>query len=321
MEEQVRPLEITRLTKWYRFGHLGRRRCQALDALTFSIGQGEVFGFLGPNGSGKTTTLKLVLGLIAADQGEIKVLGRPHADPAWRERIGYLPEQPYFYDYLTAAEYLDYVGRLRGMTAPLRRERIAGLLDRLGLARVAHVALRRYSKGMVQRLGLAQALIHDPELLFLDEPMSGLDPIGRRLVREEILALKRAGKTVFFCTHILSDAEALCDRVALVRAGRLVRVGRLDEILQMSTARVEVLVTGLAASAVEALHVRPSACHVMGERCRLEVGEAEIGDMLAELTGKGARILAVQPVRQSLEDFFVREMGAGEGRGTWSLDD
>ena len=314
-------VDVQRLTKCYRFGHLGRRRVQALDDLSFSVGRGEVFGFLGPNGSGKTTALKLILGLIRADAGQITVLGLPHADRRWRERAGYLPEHPYFYDYLTATEYLDYVGRLHGLTAAQRRERTASLLDRLGLAHVAHVALRRYSKGMVQRLGLAQALIHDPELVFLDEPMSGLDPLGRRLVREEILALKRSGKTVFFSTHILSDAEALCDRVALVRTGRLVRCGRLDEILNIDVARVEVLVAGLAAEALDGLAVPPEARHVMGERCRLEVSEEALGSLLTDLAHRGARILAVQPVRQSLEDFFFREMGAEEGARRWALDD
>jgi ABC-2 type transport system ATP-binding protein len=314
-------LDVQKLTKWYRFGHLGHRRVKAVDGMSFSVGQGDVFGFLGPNGSGKTTTLKLILDLVHADAGCITVLGLPHRDRGWRERAGYLPERPYFYDYLTASEYLDYVGRLHGLAAGVRRARAAALLDRLGLAQAAHVSLGRYSKGMVQRLGLAQALIHDPELLFLDEPMSGLDPLGRRLVREEILALKRAGKTVFFSTHILSDAEALCDRVALVRAGGVVRQGRLDEILQLDVAHVEVLAAGLAADAWEPLRVQLSACHVMGERRRLEVEEARLGDLLTELTQRGARILAVQPVRQSLEDLFFREMGAGEERRGWMLDD
>jgi len=317
----VQSLVLENLTKTYRFGHLGRRSWTALEDLSLDVEAGEVFGLLGPNGSGKTTTLKAVLGLIVADAGRITVLGRPQSDPAWRAAVGFLPEHPYFYDYLTAVEYLHYAGRLNGMAAALRRARVADLLERLGLARVAHVALRRYSKGMIQRLGLAQALMNDPQLVFLDEPMSGLDPIGRRLVREEILALKRAGKTVFFSTHILSDAEALCDRVALLRTGRLVRTGRLDEILQMDVAHVEVLVTCLAAEVRESLVVRPRVCHVMGERCRLEVDEATLGELLTELTRKGARILAVQPVRQSLEDFFFREMGVTQGQGGWALDD
>jgi ABC-2 type transport system ATP-binding protein len=321
--EDARPLslEVSGLTKSFRQGLLGRRRHLVLQGLDLEVRRGEIFGYLGPNGAGKTTTLKAILGLITVDSGRMTVLGRPHSDPSWRDRTGYLPENPYFYDYLTAAEYLDYAGRLHGLSAEVRRRRTCELLQLVGLSRSADLALRRYSKGMVQRVGLAQALISDPDLVFLDEPMSGLDPIGRRLVRQTILDLKKAGKTVLFSTHILSDAEALCDRIALVREGRVVRTGRLDEILQVAVAHVEVLVTGLTPEACARIRTRCRACEALGERHRLEVDEQALGQLLRDLEVAGARILALQPIRQSLEEFFFKEMGAlGEGVAGWAQD-
>jgi ABC-2 type transport system ATP-binding protein len=313
-------LTIEDLAKTVRPGPWSPER-KILQGVTLGVERGEVFGYLGPNGSGKTTTLKIVLGLVAPDAGRIAILGRPQGEPGWRHQVGFLPEHPYFYDYLTASEYLDYVGRLFGLTRSVRRARARELLGRVGLARSADVSLRRYSKGMLQRMGLAQALINEPELVFLDEPMSGLDPLGRRMVRELILELKRAGKTVFFSTHILSDAEALCERVALLRGGRVVRAGRLDEILPIDVLHFEVLVAGLSDEARGRLTTPLRSCQIMGERCRLEADEALLGALLRELSATSARILAVQPVRKSLEDYFVEEMARDEKGGTWSLDD
>ena len=201
-------LEIQDLSKSYRVGHLRPRRQPAVQGLSLSVERGEIFGFLGPNGSGKTTTLKVLIGLVRPDSGRIQILGHPHEARAWRYAVGYLPEQPYLYDYLTPLEYLDYVGRLFGLAPAVRRDRARMLLEKVGLARAATLPLRRFSKGMTQRVGLAQALMNDPELVLLDEPMSGLDPLGRRLVRDIILDLRERGKTVFFSTHILSDAES-----------------------------------------------------------------------------------------------------------------
>src|SRR5437773_4007954 len=246
-------LKTVGLSKSYKVGHIWQRSRPALQGLDLEVRRGEVFGYLGPNGSGKTTTLKLLLGLLRPDAGEIHVLGRPWMDPAWRYRVGYLPENPYLYDYLTPQEYLDYAGRLFGMPASERRERSAQLLHRVGLAESARVPMRRFSKGMLQRAGLAQALLNDPELVFLDEPMSGLDPIGRHMVKEVILDLRSRGRTVFFSTHILSDAESLCDRVGLLRAGRLVTVGRLDDILRIDVSHLEVLVSGVDAGLLDRL--------------------------------------------------------------------
>jgi ABC-2 type transport system ATP-binding protein len=315
-ESGAPPLVVRGLTKSYRIGHVLQKRRPALVDLDLDVRRGEILGYVGPNGSGKTTTLKLLTGLLRPDRGEGFVLGQPLAARGWRYRVGYLPEHPYLYDYLTPAEYLDYVGRLFGLSRPARRERARELLEIVGLERSAAIPMRRFSKGMVQRAGLAQALMNDPELLILDEPMSGLDPIGRRLVRDLILEQRARGKTVLFSTHILSDAETLCDRVALLRAGRLVKVGSLGELLRLDVEHVEVLVTGVEpgiATAAGALrHER------VGDRLRLEVPEGRLGSVIGAVEAARGRVLSVQPVRQSLEDYFFREMGAPSGRaGAW----
>jgi len=275
--------------------------------------QGESFGYLGPNGSGKTTTLKLLMGLTRADAGTVRIFGYPHEERAWRYRVGYLPEHPFFYDYLTATEYLDYVGRLFGMSGDDRKRRSRALLDRLGLGEVAAVPLGRCSKGTQQRLGLAQALLNDPELVLLDEPMSGLDPLGRHLVRELIQELRGQGKTIFFSTHILSDAEALCDRVGLLRAGRLISVGGLDAILDVDVAHMEVLVSGVRPAFQESLSEGVIQVSRVGERWRLEVEEARLGAIVRLVEEQGGRILLIQPKRQSLEEFFVERVAGSAG--------
>jgi len=278
----------------------------------FTIHPGEIVGYLGPNGSGKTTTLKILLGLLFPDRGSATILGHPLASRAWRYKAGYQPEHPYFYDYLTATEYLDYAGRLFGMRASERKARIADLLRLVNLEPAANVSLRRFSKGMTQRVGLAQALINDPELVFLDEPMSGLDPLGRRLVRRIIIDLKAAGKTVLFSTHILSDAESLCDRVALLRGGELLKVGALDQILTLDVSHLEVLVSGISEAALTGIPIRQ---HVrVGERSTLEVDEGRLGEVVRAIEAQRGRVLSVHPIRQSLEEYFVKEMG-GTGRG------
>jgi ABC-2 type transport system ATP-binding protein len=308
-------LLTTGLTKSYRTGHVIQGRRPALVDLDLEVRAGEIFGYVGPNGSGKTTTLKLLVGLLKPDRGDARMLGEPLASRAWRFRAGYLPEHPYLYDYLTAAEYLDYAGRLFGMADARRREKARELLALVGLERSADVPLRRFSKGMVQRAGLAQALVNDPELVILDEPMSGLDPIGRRLVRDIILALRRAGRTVFFSTHILSDAEALCDRVGVLRAGRLVRVGSLGELLRLDVQHMEVFVSGLDEGAAAPAAARRER---VGDRLRLEVDERDLGRTVAAVEAAGGRILSVQPVRETLEDYFFREMGgAAGGASAW----
>ena len=310
-------VDVRGLTKSYPFGALHHRRRPVLHGIDLAIDAGQVCGYLGPNGSGKTTTLKILMGLLRPDAGDATILGFPLAASEWRYRTGYLPEHPYLYDYLTAAEYLDYAARLFSIPAGQRRERVKSLLARVGLERSMHVPMRRFSKGMVQRAGLAQALINDPDLVILDEPMSGLDPLGRRLVRDIILDLRGAGKTVLFSTHILSDAETLCDQVAVLHQGRLLKVGPLSDILQIDITHLEVLVSGVDASRLEGA-VR--ARQPIGERWRLEVENGRLGGLVAAVEQAGGKVLSVQPIRQSLEDYFVQATGSAS-TGTWAPTD
>jgi ABC-2 type transport system ATP-binding protein len=309
-------LELKGLSKSYRIGHIRQKLRPVLRSLDLTVPRGEIFGYLGPNGAGKTTTLKILMGLLRPDAGSASVLGRPLAERGWRYRVGYLPENPYLYDYLTAREYLEYVGRLFGLGSAERRSRATRLLDLVGMARAADLSLRRVSKGMLQRVGLAQALINDPELVLLDEPMSGLDPIGRHMVRRVIRGLKDQGKTVFFSTHILSDAETLCDRVALLRDGSVVASGRIDEILTLDVTHLDVLVSGLTAEQVGRLGA-PVNSRSLGERWQLEVPSASLPAVVQATHDGGGRVLSVQPIRQSLEEFFVREMAPGAGESAW----
>ena len=233
-------IEIENLTKDYPFGFLHLKKKTSLEGLTMSVEHSEVFGFLGPNGAGKSTTIKLLVGLIFPTAGTARILGKSINDISMHRDIGYLPEQPYFYDYLTAAELLDYFARFHEFTDIERRERVQRMLKKVGLETAGKIQLRKYSKGMLQRVGLAQAILHDPKVVILDEPMSGLDPVGRREVRDIILELKREGKTVMFSTHILPDAEMLCDRVGVIVGGKLRGVGAPDEIVDMKPRGMEI---------------------------------------------------------------------------------
>src|SRR4029078_7478424 len=250
----MQVVEITNLTKDYEVGFWRKRKVRALDGLSLSIDHGEVFGFLGANGAGKTTTLKLLMRLIFPTTGSARILGHDIGDVSMHQRIGYLPENPYFYDYLTAREFLEYCAELFGFSAAERRKRAADLLARVKLDEKRwDTQLRKFSKGMLQRVGLAQSLVNDPEIVFLDEPMSGLDPVGRRGVRDLIASLRDDGKTVFMCSHILSDIEVLCDRVAILKRGRLAQVGHLDELRQRPNDphNMEVLATGTDAATLQ----------------------------------------------------------------------
>jgi ABC-2 type transport system ATP-binding protein len=297
-------IEIEGLTKDYAVGFWRKRMRRSLDSLTLQVQEGEAFGFLGPNGAGKTTTLKLLMSLIFPTAGTARVRGRSIDDVRMHREIGYLPEQPYFYDYLTARELLDYYARFFGYPAVERRQRVTLFLERVGLANEGNVQLRKFSKGMLQRVGIAQAIVHDPQVVFLDEPMSGLDPVGRREVRDIILDLKRQGRTVFFSTHILSDAEMLCDRVAVLLGGKLQGVGAPGEIVSMQAYAMEIffemrdgrlLPSALAGHATK-----------IGERFRVEVPEEQLYSALELLRGCEARILSVAPLRPTLEDYFLK---------------
>ena len=309
-------IQIDELTKDYAVGFWRKRPYRALDRLSLRIDSGEVFGFLGPNGAGKTTTLKLLMQLIFPSSGRAEILGRPIGDVATRQRIGYLPENPHFYDHLTAEELLTYFARLFGYGPAERRKRIDTLLDRVGIGAERRLQLRKFSKGMIQRVGIAQALLNDPDVIFFDEPMSGLDPLGRRDVRRIILDLRDQGRTVFFSSHILADAEALCSRVAVVAAGRLAASGRLSEILAFQVHGWELVVADLRPEVLA--RVRPAvrrATEISTGRYSLELSLDHPPErLLADLIATGASLVSLNPLRDTLEDFFVRrvaEVGTG----------
>jgi ABC-2 type transport system ATP-binding protein len=309
-------IEIENLTQDYTVGFWRKRTVRALDGVSLQVGRGEVFGFLGPNGAGKTTAFKVLLRLLYPTAGAARILGCPLDDLAMRARIGYLPEQPYFYDYLTAREFLRYCGKLFELSTPVAAERSAQLLAQVGLAADADKHLRKFSKGMLQRLGLAQALINDPEVLFLDEPMSGLDPLGRREVRELMEGWRAQGKTVFFSTHILSDAETLCDRVAILKRGQVIEAGKLAEILQRRSRAFEIVVREVPEAALTAFRELAVELKQTPAGVRLQAAsEAEIERLLVLLRQHGGQLVSVNPVRESLEDLFVREVGPAISAG------
>jgi ABC-2 type transport system ATP-binding protein len=299
-------IEILGLEKTYTVGFWRRRPKCALRPLHLSVEEGEIFGFLGPNGAGKTTTLKLLMGLVFPTGGSARILGMELNDPRMKAQIGFLPEQPYFYDYLTAKELLEYYAQLSGVPAQGRRRKVIEVLSRVGLPDAAETQLRKFSKGMLQRVGIAQAILHDPKVLFLDEPMSGLDPIGRREVRDLMVELKRLGKTVFFSTHILSDAESLCDRVAIIHQGELRSMGAVADLTSSVEGMVEVIWHGSSVPAsVKSL---TAECHLIGDTVRAAVREANQDAAIDGLRREGIRIISVTPVRTSLEEYFVRKM-------------
>src|ERR1700720_3940725 len=279
-------IEIENLTKEYPFGFLHLKKKTSLEGLNMQVEQGEVFGFIGPNGAGKSTTIKLLMRLIFPTAGAARILGKPIGDIEMHRDIGYLPEQPYFYDYLTAAELLDYFARFYEFSATDRRERVHRMLKKVGLETAGRIQLRKYSKGMLQRVGIAQAILHDPKVVILDEPMSGLDPVGRREVRDVILELKQAGKTVLFSTHILSDAEMLCDRVGVIVGGKLRGVGAPGEIVGMKAEGMEILFE-LPSGGANAGPVIAKSTKT-GDRYRMQVSEEELYPALEQLHGVGA---------------------------------
>jgi ABC-2 type transport system ATP-binding protein len=301
-------IEINNLTKDYEVGFWRKRKVRALDELSLSIDGGQIFGFLGANGAGKTTTLKLLMRLIFPTDGSAQILGHDIRDVSMHQRIGYLPENPYFYDYLTAREFLDYCAQIFGYPAATRRKRAADLLARVKLDEKRwDTQLRKFSKGMLQRVGLAQSLVNDPEIVFLDEPMSGLDPVGRREVRDLIAELRDEGKTVFMCSHILSDIEVLCDRVAILKKGRLAQVGYLDELRRKTEDpnRMEVMATGTDAESLRK-HLPEAEIAPTPRGLRIEIAtEAEIENVITALRKVGGKIVSIQPVKQSLEELFL----------------
>jgi len=306
-------IEINGLTKEYRTGFWRNQIKRALSSLDLQVESGEVFGLLGPNGAGKTTTLKLLFRLIFPTSGTARILGKALNDPSMHQRVGYLPEHPYFYDHLSPEELLHYTGRLFGLKNDELRRRVNQLLEQVGLTAVRRTPLRQFSKGMVQRAGIAQALVNDPDVIFFDEPMTGLDPIGRREVRDLVLRLREEKKTVFFSTHILSDAETLCDRVAILNRGQLQGCGELREILSLGASMTELTLENPPASVLDELRPLVASMVRTGDRVRLEISEeSNIEKALAIALGGKTKVVSLNPVKMSLEDYFLSKVSAAD---------
>jgi ABC-2 type transport system ATP-binding protein len=306
-------IEILGLEKTYSTGFWRKKPKLALRPLDLAVEDGEIFGFLGPNGAGKTTTLKMLMGLVFPTAGSARILGCDFRDPLVKAQIGFLPEQPYFYDYLTAYELLDYYGQLSGVAGKQRSRRIHELLGKVGLQHASNVQLRKFSKGMLQRVGIAQAILHDPKVVFLDEPMSGLDPMGRREVRDLMEQLKHEGKTVFFSTHILADAEALCDRVAVLHHGELKGVGAIDTLTAGVKGKVEMVWHGTNIPA--SMQEFGAEYHVTGDTVRAIISEEFQDNAIDLLRREKLRLISIVPLRKSLEDYFLQQVKPGATSG------
>jgi ABC-2 type transport system ATP-binding protein len=299
-------LRVTDLHKTFRIGFF-RKKVEAVRGVSFEVKKGEIFGLLGPNGAGKTTTIKMILRLVFPTRGAIELFGTTSIGPRSLARLGYLPENPYVYQYLKPLEFLDLCGRLTGMRAADRDRRGRELVERVGLTHAIDRPIGKFSKGMMQRIGIAQALLHDPELLILDEPMSGLDPIGRKEVRDLIIEQRQAGKTILFTSHILSDVERLCDRVGIVNRGKMSHYGVLSELLRSGTERVEIELAEVGDALREKLAERAAAMTQVGIRTHVVVAAEGANELLALAVEHAAQIVSVTPIRETLEDLFVRD--------------
>jgi len=282
------------------------RRIRVLDGISFSVRRGEIFGFVGPNGAGKTTTLKVLMGLIRPSGGSAEILGHDVRTSEFHRHVGFLPENPWFHDFLTGAEILRFYAQLSGVPRTQIAERTGALLEQVGLAHAADVRLRAYSKGMLQRIGIAQALVHDPEVVFLDEPMSGLDPIGRKEIRDLILRLRNEGRTVFMNTHILTDVEALCDRVAIIAKGRIRYAGRIEDFLDDHERCSDLVVAGVAPDLIERFEEGFEAeVRGSGDRIDVRLQEKDVAEALRMVIDSGGKVISLAPHRVSLESIFL----------------
>jgi len=298
----VEALKITNLHKSFKTGFFFKRR-KILKGITLTVDKGDIFGYLGPNGAGKTTTIKCIMGLIFPETGEIRILGQPYLSLKAKEHIGFLPENPYFYDYLTAAEFLRFYSQLFQLRREERDKRIEGLIKLVDLEKFADLQLRKFSRGMLQRIGLAQALLNEPELVMLDEPLGGLDPIGRKEIRDIIVRLREEGKTVFLSSHILQDIEMICDRVAIIVNGEIVNAGRLSDLISEKVFYTEVIVSGIDAEKLENLG---DSMDSQGEKIFLKVyDDAKLESILQLVESHKGHIHSLIPRTETLEDIFV----------------
>ena len=314
MSDRDTVVSVEGLVKDYRSG-FGLRAKRVLSGVSFSVREGEIFGFVGPNGAGKTTTLKVLMGLIRSDGGRASVLGHDVRETEYRRQIGFLPEAPYFYDYLTGREFLRFYARVCGVSRSDRARRVDTLLEWVGLAHAAEARLRTYSKGMLQRIGIAQALVHDPKVVFLDEPMSGLDPIGRKEIRDLIVRLQSEGKTVFMNTHILSDVEMLCHRVAIIVQGVVRYEGDPHAVLGDDERGAEIVLNGVSPAFWESLETRfESGVRGVGDRIEVLLPHKLVDDVIGEAFLAGAHVVSVTPRRASLEDLFLTTVEQGARR-------
>ncbi|TVQ79057.1 MAG: ABC transporter ATP-binding protein [Bradymonadales bacterium] len=318
----MKVLEVQALSKIYR-QHFWTKARKVLDAVSFSVHQGEIFGFLGPNGAGKSTTIKILLEIIFPSSGEARLFGQPIHAAETKQRIGFLAENPYFYDFLTAQGFLEFHGGLYGLSQSFLRSRIPEVLELVGMKGTENIRLRFFSKGMLQRIGLAQAIIHDPDLVILDEPMTGLDPVGRKEVRDLMIELKSRGKTVFFSTHILSDVESICDRVAILNLGKLLSCGNLNELVSVDSKYVDLVLAGTEGDLTkwaeshqaELIHKDEYCCYRLWNRQENSGQfEARINSALRAALSAGARVHSLNHKKDNLEDVFMKQVGQLESR-------
>ena len=314
-------VRIENVVKDFRPG-FGLVRKRVLHGISFGVQRGEIFGFVGPNGAGKTTTLKILMGLIHAQGGSASILGHDISENEYRRHVGFLPENPYFYDFLTGTEFLKFYARVSGVPAEERSERVAKLLEHVGLAHAADARLRTYSKGMLQRVGIAQAIVHDPDIVFLDEPMSGLDPIGRKEIRDLILRLNGEGKTIFMCTHILSHVEMLCHRVEILVNGKNRYTGSSEEFIASEERSADVVLARLPGDAVMMIEERFGVTmRGQGDHVEMRIPEKEVKDLLRLALDTDSEIVSVTPHRVSLESIFLSAVSQGSEQDRANQED